>query len=287
MRKSRWIISKDFSINKKSKRFIVRIDGSKYELSSNNYELLVIFGDGEISSDALMLAEEEDVNIVVVDDDLSLCWFSGFSKGIEYLLNQIDAVKYGSYQHIILNTYILNGFNFLSEIGYSVEKEIVNYLIEIEDYEKKYLEAFQRLETISKSILSVEYSIEDYVIDNVVKIYYAFLKAEILSSIIFSGLSPYIGFIDKKSLYNDVALEFRFPIVWETLKTHHREIKEYSLPKDIDEIRNILRFLKDKLETVSNYHGISFREILRRRTRLMASSIVNPTIKYTVEEWFQ
>lgn len=284
MRKSRWIISSNYSIGKKSKRFIVEIDDSKFELAAASYELLVLHGDGAISSEALMLALEEDVNVVIIDNDFSLSWFSGFVKGVEYLLSQKSFAKLPDHPNAIIDTYILSGCNFLSEVGYQVDKELVEYLLSIDDIERKFLEVFSRFESITLNLLSVELGLDTSIIRKLCSLYSAFLEAEVLSAIIFSGLSPVIGFLNKRMLYRDLSLEFKFPIVWKSvLNLRDEQIKDLD---SMENKRRVLRVLKGRMEEVSSYYKVSYRELIRRRARLLASSMINPAIRYPATEWF-
>ena len=277
-RESKWIIAENFKIKSRSRRFLIEIDEDRAEVAARKIDLLVLYGDGWITSEALALAVEEAVNMVIIGDEL--IWLEGRPyRDVEYLMAQYDWLNISEVSHKILNTYIRSAGYFLRKRR--IANLNVKHLIEVKNLEEKYRRSREILEKVFADYAKKK--IKEEVFSEALIFLEKLLDAEVLDAILRAGLTPHLSFVEDIPLYSFIALEFRGPLLWESvLRIEELHIENL---KNLEDLRRIAEILKIRLSGLVPGSKRSYREAIRRRVKALASVFRNPLASYVEKVW--
>ncbi|PWR70461.1 CRISPR-associated endonuclease Cas1 [Methanospirillum stamsii] len=257
------------SVRKKSNRFIIENEGEKYEFAASQIGQLLVTGSALISSDALKLAADEGIDLVVCtkSGDPSCRIVPCHGKGIATVRrNQITAAgtEAGySLVAIILRAKIQHVGRFLRIIG--KRRENPDLITEGEAVERiaQQIPEAGLLKELSETLRGIEgqashryFSALTDVIPaelyhghrsqhpatDVFNAYlnygYGILYNEVETACILAGLDPYAGFLHgdrygNKALVYDLIEQFRQPIIDHVVVT--LAVREQMDSSDIDE----------------------------------------------------
>ncbi len=268
------MVAENYSVRRRGRRFLVEVGGRRSEVAAPTIDLLVLRGVGEVSSDVLELASEEDVLIVFIGDGF-FSWFAPPSKkDIGYVIGQWGARNILG--DVFVDTYIDSSARFLESMGFDG-----NYVRIIgETYSDFWRSVEPRVETqllvnvVEKTGLPLSFVEETY------RLYLEFLEAEALNAVIRAGLSPHIDFLGK-TLYSELALEFRAPLVWDTIRGFREPLPSRA--------ESILKPFKSRVYGYVRVYGknIYARKLIHSRAKGVARCSMNPGLRLRPLRWFR
>jgi len=261
VRVSRWVVAREYSVKRRSRRFVVEADGSRVEVAASRVYLLALLGEGWITTGALELAYGENVCIAFIGDRLA--WFEPKPiRGVEYLIAQFKPERGAEVAESIRRSWIAGAGEFLKKLGRRSGASSVEELRgEVRGAVASYLGAtaawIERLEGV----------------------YRRFLEAECLSALLNAGLSPHLSLSGREPVLEEFSLEFEFQMVWEPMLSAGRAGLTRVDLSEVSALRSALRYAKDRLEGLVAPHT-TLRSLIWRKARALASSLLNPLMSY-------
>nr|MDO8045291.1 CRISPR-associated endonuclease Cas1 [Candidatus Baldrarchaeota archaeon] len=114
------IVTSDFTLKAKSKRYVVSLKEKEYEFPAIKTECIILNPHGNLTSAAVKLAEEHKTTIIFVDDNFKITYLSFLdaAKDIKYLLGQVESFLHRKEEYA----------KIFSKTAENSRKQIVKYL---------------------------------------------------------------------------------------------------------------------------------------------------------------
>jgi len=114
------IVTSDFTLKAKSKRYVVSFKEKEYEFPAIKTECIILNPHGNLTSAAVKLAEEHKTTIIFVDDNFKITYLSFLdaAKDIKYLLGQVESFLHRKEEYA----------KIFSKTAENSRKQIVKYL---------------------------------------------------------------------------------------------------------------------------------------------------------------
>lgn len=257
------IVTSDFTLKAKSKRYVVSFKEKEYEFPAIKTECIILNPHGNLTSAAVKLAEEHKTTIIFVDDNFKITYLSFLdaAKDIKYLLGQVESFLHRKEEYA----------KIFSKTAENSRKQIVKYLdlgFESEgDFWKDEEKYIQRLEEVFGS--KIRY---------MVNFARARLVAECLHFLLKTGLHPSLGFLHEgeASLAKDLALELQYNVC---------DLTAVNVVKKGGTIKNLVQMYQKKMETSFTHPVLkrqtTYREAIKIQAKTLAATMVSPDIKYS------
>ena len=259
------VVSTDYTLRAKRRRFILESKNRKRELHTNKVKCLVLNPHGHVSSAVLELAADSEILILVVDDrgGISMMEPCKPQRDVKYLLAQIEALLYRreEFSSIFEEAALVEISNSLRNLGFELSFESRNLRGAEEEYMKILTELFG--DEITKLVEAGR----------------ARLVAECIYFLWRAGLEPSLGFLHEgpASLARDLSLEFRYNIVDALAIEEMREGPGtlFSL---------MTRYEKKMREEFVPYPHLKklvpLRDVIKRQAMTLAASFTSTHVRY-------
>ena len=272
MKRSYWVVANRYVLGARSRRFLLEVDGERVEVAAVKAYLIALRGDGWVTARALELAREEGVCLAFIGRKLSWAGPEGV-RGVEYVLAQGSEWRRAEVSRALLATAAIE-FGRLTGRG-------VEELASLE--EEALLREVEGMRNELTHRVAEAFNVDASWAGEAANVVRKFLYAECLSAVLSAGLSPHIGVIGDRPLYEDLSLEFEPAVVWEPLLSLAKRVPAPLDLGDVQGVRLILASAKRRLEGAA-WPGCrrSLNYVIRRRALALASSLASPIARYGV-----
>jgi len=264
LRRSYWIAYNGFNLGRRSRRFVVEAGDRRREIASLTAYLLVLDGCRRISTSALSLASEDNVTIALILKD-RMVWFTGMlqRKHVELILTQYSTSRAKEIASCIREAFNHNLYAFFSRLNLPFEAE----------------GGLGKVRVNALKLLSRYLRVDLSLIESVIQYLSYFIEAECLDAVVRAGLTPHIGFVNKRSLTRDFLLVFEPSTVWRCLVEVGSDILSSIDLGSYEGRRLLLKYLRSIVErSVEDTDGrrMPLFKHIKAAAKGLASYLMNP-----------